>query len=322
MAAPFRHRREARRPLECIGGGVTGTVCPDSAEEAGSTDRASARPGGQHGAVGRLPGAVRHGRVDVGNGRQDGSELSHERRDEERMRGAHACSGREWRRVLEGVDAWLNHVGIAPMMGVEAARQSSAARQLSGFAGGPWGEQVTEARGVLVVTPFQDVRAVVVPRTGAAVSQAHVVADQTATLFDEWLKRTQRGALGGERVECVARLQQALQRQCCVRGVVCRMAGCEGCAVCGPGARMARAQHEACLLTHGVDERTVVECKAHRDGAACEPLLEGPCPRVDGLWCVVELTALAGGRVNGLSADVVCGLSPSKAHEGRTFFWW
>jgi hypothetical protein len=322
MAAPFRHRREARRPLECIGGGVTGTLCPDSDEEAGSTDRASARQGGQHGAVGRLPGAVRHGRVDVGNGRQEGSELSHERLDAERMRGAHACIGREWRRVLDGVDVVLNHVGRAPMRGVEEARQRSAARQLSGFEGGPWGEQVTAERGVFVVKPFQDVREVVVQRTGEAVRQAHVVADQTATLFDEWLKRTQRGALGGERVECVAMLQQALQLQCRVRGVVLRMAGCEGCAVFGPGARMARAQHEACRFTQGVDERTVVEFKAHRDGAACAPLLEGTCPRVDGLWCVVELTALAGGRVNGWSADVVCGISPIKAHEGRKFFVW
>ena len=123
-------------------------------------------------------------------------------------------------------------------------------------------------------------------------------------------------------MESVARLQQELQRQCSVRGVVFRMAECEGVPVCGQGARIDREQHEACLLTQGVDERTCVEFKAHRDGAACEPLLEGTCPRVDGLWFVVELTAFAGGRVNGVSADVVLSSSPINAHKGRKCFLW
>jgi hypothetical protein len=163
------------------------------------------------------------------------------------------------------------------------------------------------------------VREVVFPRPGEAVSQAHVVADQRATRFDEWLKRTPRGALGGEGWECVARLQPELQLPCSVRGVVCRMVGCEGVAVCGQGARIDREQHEACLLTPGVDERTVVECTAHRDGAACAPLWEGTCPRVDGRWCGVEWTACTGGRVNGLSADVGRGIGPINAHKGRQF---
>ena len=141
-------------------------------------------------------------------------------------------------------------------------------------------------------------------------------------MVDELRKRTQRGALGGEGWECVAMLQPERQLQCRVRGVVLRMAGCEGCAVCDQGARIDRAQNEACLWTQGVDERTVVACKAHRAGAACAPLLEGTCPRVDGLWFVGELTACADGRVNGLSADVVFGISPIHAHKGRTCFLW
>src|SRR5262249_44413620 len=159
-------------------------------------DRTSARQGGKQGEVGMLLGAVRHGVVEVCNGMQEGSEWGNERLDSERMRGDNACIGRAWRRVLDGVDALSNNVGIAHMMGVEEALQRSAARQLSGFEGGPWGENVTEERGVFVVKPFQDVREGVFQRPGAAVSHAHVVADQTATMCDEVRKRTPRGALG------------------------------------------------------------------------------------------------------------------------------
>jgi hypothetical protein len=224
-------------------------VFPESDEEAGSKDRTSARQGGKQGEVGMLLGAVRKGVVEVGNGMQEGSELGNERLDEERMRGDNACIGREGRRVLDGLDALINNVGIAYMMGVEEALQSSAARQLSGFEGGPLGEKITEERGVFVVKPFQAVREVVFQRTGKAVSTAHCVADQTATMFDELLKRTPRRALGGEGVECVAMLQPELKLQCSVRGVVFRMAECEGCAVCGQGARIDRDQDEEGILT-------------------------------------------------------------------------
>src|SRR5262245_20017187 len=186
------------------------------------------------------------------------------------MRGDNAFIGREWRRLFDSLDAFINNVGIAHMMGVEEALQSSAARQLSGFEGGPMGEKVTEERGVFVVKPFQDVREVVLQRPGEAISNAHFVADQTATMCDELRKRTQRSALGGERVELVAMLQQELTLQCSVRGVVFRMAECEGFAVLGQGARSDRAQDEEGILTSGVDERTFVACKAHRDRAACE----------------------------------------------------
>jgi hypothetical protein len=114
------------------------------------------------------------------------------------MRGDNALIGRQRRRALDGVEALINNVGIAHMMGVEETLQSSAARQLSGFEGWPLGEKVTEERGVFVVKPFQDVREVVFQRTGEAVSNAHFVADQTATMFDELLKRAARRSGGRE----------------------------------------------------------------------------------------------------------------------------
>jgi hypothetical protein len=80
------------------------------------------------------------------------------------------------------------------------------------------------------------------------VRNAPFVADQTATMFDELLKRPQRSALGGEGLEFVAMLQQELKLQCSVRGVVFRMAACEGFTVCGQGARIDREQDEECIF--------------------------------------------------------------------------
>ena len=47
-------------------------------------------------------------------------------------------------------------------------------------------------------------------------------------------------------------------------------------------------------MTESIDERAVVAYEPHSARVACEPLLEGTGPRVTGLWCVVEVTALSG----------------------------
>ena len=62
IAAAFRHRRDARVLLECIGGGVAVPLCAAGDEEARGKDRTSAWQGGKPGAVGMALGAVRNGR--------------------------------------------------------------------------------------------------------------------------------------------------------------------------------------------------------------------------------------------------------------------
>jgi hypothetical protein len=92
-------------------------------------------------------------------------------------------------------------------------------------------------------------------------------------MFDEWLKRPYRGALGDERLQRVAMLEQKLERQCSVGGVICRMTGSKGFAVVGEGPRSDGEQNQERVFTSGIDERACVECEAHRDGVSCEPLL-------------------------------------------------
>jgi hypothetical protein len=232
--------------LECIGGGVAFPLFPEGSEEAGGKDSPGAWQGGESGEVGMALGALGDGLVEVFDRLQGDAELADESLDQERMGGDDALIGGQRCRALDGLDALVDDGGIAHVMVSQEAFQGGAARQLGGLEGGPWGEEVTEERGVYVVKPVQDVREVVFQGTGEAVGEAHVIADQTEAVFDELRKGTHRGDLGGEGWEFVAMLEQAFD----------------------------------------------------------------------------ELTDLGGGRVDGLSADIMFGIGPIKAHEGRNFFLW
>ena len=181
--------------------------------------------------------------------------------------------------VVSGVAllmAWMrcvDDVAIAHMMGAEEALQGRAARELGGFEGRPLGEKVAEEQGVFVLKPLQDVREVVFQGTGEAIGEAHFVADHTAAMFDEWVKGTHRGALGGEGLKCVAMLEQEFKWQFGVRGIVFGMTGREGFAVLGQGPRIDGEQDEEVIFTQGVDERAFVAFETHSDRASCEPLL-------------------------------------------------
>jgi hypothetical protein len=320
IAAPFRHRRDARILLECIGGGVTCTLFAEGDEQARGTDRTGAWQGGKQGEVGMALGALRDGMVEVCDRLQDAPELGDESLHHEGMRGDDALSSRQWSRALDGLDARVDDVSIAHVVGAEAALQGGAAGQLGSFEGGPWGEEVTEERGVFVVKPLQGVWEVVFQRRGEAVGQAHVVANQAAAMFDEWLERTHPGALGDERLTLVAMPEQELELQCSGSGGVFRMTGSEGFAVLGQGNRIDGEQHQELVFAEGRDERAFGAFETHRNGLSCTPLLEGPCPGLDGLGFVFETTELPYGVANGLSADSVCGIGPIDAHEGGEFF--
>ena len=61
-------------------------------------------------------------------------------------------------------------------------------------------------------------------------------------------------------------------------------------------------------------------CEPHSARASCAPLVEGTGPRVEGRWGVGELPHFLGSSGDGLSAESLCGVSPSDAHEGREGF--
>jgi hypothetical protein len=111
-------------------------------------------------------------------------------------------------------------------------------------------------------------------------------------MFDELLERPYRGALGDERLKLVAMLEQQLERQCSVGGVIFRMTRSKGFAVLSEGTRIDGEQNEERVFPYGIDERAFGEFETHRNGVSCEPLLEGTCPRIDGLGLVFETTEL------------------------------
>ena len=130
--------------LEGIGGGVALPLCAEGDKEARGKDRPSAWQGSKPGEGGMALGALRNGLVAVGKRMQEAPELGDERLDQERMRGHNTRIGRQWYRALDGLDARVDDVRVAHVLGAEKALAGSAARQLGGFQGGPWGEAVTE----------------------------------------------------------------------------------------------------------------------------------------------------------------------------------
>lgn len=177
VAAAFRHRRDARLLLPCISGEVAFPLFAEGDEKAWGKDRASARQGGTHGEVGMALGALREGVVEVCDRVQDAPELGDEGLDQQGRGGDHARIGGQRCGALDGLDTRGDDVDVAHVMGAEEALQGGAAREWGGFEGRPWREELAEARGIFVVTPWQGVREVVFQGTGETVGDAHLVAD-------------------------------------------------------------------------------------------------------------------------------------------------
>jgi hypothetical protein len=263
-------------------------------------------------------GALCNGFVEIVDGLQGDAELADKGLNQE-------SSGRDAPRIggqgcgaLEGLEARVQDVGVAPMLGAAEALAGRAARELNGVAGRPWGEDVAAAGGVVVVEPLEDRRAGVFQGTGEASGETSVVADPTTAMCDEWCEGTYGGALGVEGWELVARREPELTRECGVRRVVLGLAGREGFPVPREGAGVDGNEDEDVIRTQRGDAGPLVELETEGHGLPREPRAPGAHPRSDGVWLVcadAELTVLGASYVQ---ADSVCGLSPVKADDGRT----
>jgi hypothetical protein len=202
--------------------------------------------------------------------------------------------------ALDGLDALVDDVGVAHMMGAEEALEGGAARQLGGFEGRPLGEEIAEDGGVFVVEPLEDVREVVLQGTGKAIREAHFVAHEAAAMFDEVLEGTHVGALGVEGVEFVAMREQKLTLEFGVRGVVLGVAGGEGLTVSREGTGIDGKEHEEVILAQGGAKRALIKFEADGDWLALEPLAQGANPCIDGVCRVLGDGVLAFVRAGGL----------------------
>ena len=167
---------------------------------------------------------------------------------------------------------------------------------------------------------MEDGREVVFQGAGEAIGEAHVVAHEAAPMVDEWLKGPHVGALRGEGLKCVAMGEQELELEFGVRRVVLGVAGRERCARPRQGEWVNGTEHEAVVLPQRGDEGAFVEFETDGYGLLLEARAPGAHPRINGVWLVGEDTQLTCLRASGLQADMVWGLSPVEADEGRKRF--
>jgi hypothetical protein len=147
--------------------------------------------------------------------------------------------------------------------------------------------------------------------------QAHLVANEAAAMWDELLKGTHFGALRGEGLKFVAMGAQELELEFGVRGAVLGVAGREGFAISREGEGVNGKEHEAVILPQRGDEGALVEFETDGHGLLLESRAQGAHPLIDGVWLVSEDTELTFLRASCLQADMVCGISPVDADEGR-----
>ena len=281
LAAAFRHRRNARICLECVGGGKAFPLFAEGDEEAGSKNGPSPWQGIKQREVGMVLRALCDGLVEVGNGLHGDPELGDEGVHEEDIGGDDAVIGGQRSGALDGLDAGGDKVGRAHVVGTEEAFQSSTACELRGFEGGPAAEEVAKDRGIFLGKPVQDLRKVVFERTGQAVGQPDFVADQAPAVLDELRQGAHGGALGAERGELVAVFEEDFDLEFGIGGVVFRTARGKRFAVLGHGERIDRKEHEEIIGAQRGHDRPFREFQAHSDGLSVESCAEGLDPGVN-----------------------------------------
>ena len=79
-------------------------------------------------------------------------------------------------------------------------------------------------------------------------------------------------------------------------------------------------EDEEVLFSQGKDDRPLVECEAESDRCACEPLAQDTHPRLNGFWRVFEDRGLSCRGAGRLEANIMCGIGPVEADEGRKCF--
>jgi hypothetical protein len=274
VAAAFRHRRHASIPLPLIRRGVAVAWFAKGDEETWGKDGASAGEGVQSREVGMALGAVGQGLGERLDRVQRHAALGHEGLDREGMGGDAAFSGGQRRRALDGVAALGDDLSVAPVMVAEEACQGGASRQWYGLEGRPWGEEVAEDGGIVVVEPLPHRRTGVFQGTGEAIGEAHVVSDQAAAMFDALCEGAHGRTLGLKGLELLAMRAQEFKEEFGVRGVVRGLAGGEGLAL--------PRQHEGIDGTE-YDDGALIEFETDGNRLPGEPRAQGAHPRIEGV---------------------------------------
>ncbi len=190
VPAAFRHRRDTSVFLQRIGGGIALALFAEGDQETRCKDSTSAWERIKQGEVGMALGALRDGGVEVRDRLEGHAQLGDEGLDQQGMGDDNAFIGGQWGGALDGLEAFVDDVGVTHVMGAEEALEGGAAGELDGFESRPLGEEVAEDGRVFVVKPLEDLRKVVLQGTGKAIGEAYFVADEATAMFDELRQRT------------------------------------------------------------------------------------------------------------------------------------
>jgi hypothetical protein len=318
VAAPFGNGGNASVLLQLIGGEGAIAWFAEGDEETRGKDGASAWERVKYREVGMALGAWCHGRVEILARLQGHAEVGDEGLDQAGIGGDDARIGSQRGGALDGVEAWGDHISVAHVRVAEKALQGGASRQLHGLEGRPWGEDVAADGGVFVVEPWQGVRQVVFQGTRETIREAHVVTDPTAAMFHELFAGAHGGTLGLKGLELIAMLAQEFKLERGVRGVGLGPAECKGFARPRPRQGVDGKAHEEVILSPRRDEGPLMEFEADGHRLPFEPCTQGAHPLVDGVRLVFEDAELACLGACRLQADIVCGIGPVDADEGRT----
>ena len=245
-------------------------------------------------------GALRHSGIEVGNGLQRDAELGDEGLHQKHIGGDDTVIGGERHGTLDGLEAGVDDVNSAHVVGSEEPFQGGAARTLRGFEGGPAAEDVAQDRRIFLGKPLQDLWKRVFEGTGQAMRPTDVVTDQATAVCDELCEGTHGGALGLQGRELVTVLKEEFDLEFRIGGVVFGSARGTRFAVPGHGERIDGKEHEAILGAHCRHDGPFLEFQAHRDRVSVESRAQGLDPRVDGFRTVCEAQELTPRSASGL----------------------
>jgi hypothetical protein len=247
---------------------------------------------------------------------QGDTELADEGLDEQGLGGDDACIARQRRGGLYGVETFCDDVSRAHVVVAAEGLQGRAPCEWRRFEGRPATQKVTKDRGVFILKPLQHGRKRVFQSPREARGDPHFVADHAAAMCDALCQGAQRGALRMERLQLVAMGQQPCKLQGGIGGVIFGPAGGKGFTIPRQCQRIDGKEPQKGIRAQGGDKGPFGACEADGDRFACEPLAQGPPPRLNGFWrvCEDEVLSLCGAR--GLYAHIMLGISPVEADKG------
>jgi hypothetical protein len=236
------------------------------------------------------------------------------------MGAANAGIGRQRDGACDGLEAGVEDVGSAHVVGPDEPCQGRAAREVHGLEGGPAAEAVATERRIVLRKPWQNLGTVVFEGPGSALGAPALGTDQAA-VCDEVREGPPGRAWGLQGRELVRVCQEEFDRACRIGGIVCGSAGSKRCAVRGHGERSNGKEHEAILLAPCRHEGPFRACQTDSARVSVAARAQGLAPRVDGCRAVCEAQERTPCSTSGLSADIVFGIGPREADKSSQFFW-